>query len=92
MVTTEEMKVFINTEGETGKAFQALVNLTVKYQLKFQNNPQKAEKFLLKKMIEKDCFNDMSRVERFIEVNYTQLEIMGDELKPLRRGKIGVKI
>lgn len=92
MVTTEEMQDFINTDGETGKAFQALVNLTVKYQLEFQNNPQKAEQFLLEKMIEKDCFNDMSRVERFIEVNYTQLEIMGDELKPLRRGNIGVKI
>lgn len=92
MVTPKEMQDFINTDEETGKAFQALIDLTAKYQLEFQNNHKKAEQFLLEKMIEKNCFNNMSRVERFIEVNYTQLEIMGDELKPLRRGYHGVKI
>jgi hypothetical protein len=87
----QEMIDFIKTDPETHKAFQALTQLTINYQLEFRNNKEKATDYLLNAMVLRGCIGNMERIQRFIIYNYTQLELMGDETKALR-GYAGVRI
>lgn len=94
MVTDEHRKELLNyiqSDPETYTAFKALTNLTAKYQLKYRGQLCKARKFLLNGMLNRGCRNNLERIQQFIQYNYTQLELMGDETKPLH-GYNGVRI
>ena len=90
MVTTTEMLTFINSDPETGKAFKALVKLESK-EFKYQGSTRKAREALLDAMIEKNCYGNMERVQRFIMYNYTQRNVLGSPDR-LLHGYRGVRI
>ena len=90
MTAPSEMLEFINSDLETGKAFQALIELESK-EFRYQGSTRKAREALLDAMITKGCMNDMERVQKFIMYNYTQREVLGAPDK-LLHGYRGVRI